>query len=340
MATNSETNGHSRVEPVERKVQLTGGSTYTVSLPKAWADQQQIEAGCPVNLYPAEDQLVVTRRERTVEENPHDTSIAADKYDTVALVSTIESMYTAGRDLIRIERIDETAKRRAVTKAVRQFVGLEIVSESERRLVAKSLLDVEKLTPEQTLEQLKRASQEVHREAIEAIVGSGGSNIHVCRHIETIDRLCALHSRRFQWSSADPSTMANGDQTSHMVSYLVAVQLKRIAEHAARIAALADRFERSPDQDVPVTLEAFDESARALLDRAVSGVLERAANPGSVLVDANSLLAEIAPQDGRCDRTRGDGGSSLGLALEVIAHTITRCIDIVTAELREQYRID
>ncbi len=39
-------------EPVERKVQLAGNSTFVVSLPKEWARAQDLESGASMYLYP------------------------------------------------------------------------------------------------------------------------------------------------------------------------------------------------------------------------------------------------------------------------------------------------
>ncbi|MFB6201106.1 MAG: AbrB/MazE/SpoVT family DNA-binding domain-containing protein [Halorhabdus sp.] len=38
-----------------RKVQLSGGTTYTVSLPKTWATEHGIEAGSVLALHPNDD---------------------------------------------------------------------------------------------------------------------------------------------------------------------------------------------------------------------------------------------------------------------------------------------
>ena len=41
-----------------RKVQITGGSTYTVSLPKEWATESGIEAGSKLAFYPEGNTLI------------------------------------------------------------------------------------------------------------------------------------------------------------------------------------------------------------------------------------------------------------------------------------------
>ncbi|MDX1745320.1 MAG: AbrB/MazE/SpoVT family DNA-binding domain-containing protein, partial [Halobacteriales archaeon] len=42
-----------------RKVQITGGATYTVSLPKDWARANGVEAGSAVAFYPDGETLVL-----------------------------------------------------------------------------------------------------------------------------------------------------------------------------------------------------------------------------------------------------------------------------------------
>ncbi|MFB6186424.1 MAG: AbrB/MazE/SpoVT family DNA-binding domain-containing protein, partial [Halobacteriaceae archaeon] len=43
----------------QRKVQVTGGSTYTVSIPKSWANQNDIEAGSEIVFFPDKDTLLM-----------------------------------------------------------------------------------------------------------------------------------------------------------------------------------------------------------------------------------------------------------------------------------------
>jgi len=46
-----------------RKVQVTGGSTYTVSIPKSWATENDVGAGSEVEFYPDGDSLLRRRNE-------------------------------------------------------------------------------------------------------------------------------------------------------------------------------------------------------------------------------------------------------------------------------------
>ncbi len=48
-----------------RKVQMTGGSTYTVSLPKTWATDNDVSSGTTVEFYPEGDELLLTPEQET-----------------------------------------------------------------------------------------------------------------------------------------------------------------------------------------------------------------------------------------------------------------------------------
>ncbi|MFW6176433.1 MAG: AbrB/MazE/SpoVT family DNA-binding domain-containing protein, partial [Thermoplasmatota archaeon] len=53
--------------PETRKVQITGGSTYIVSLPKSWVVEKEIDAGDSLILAPQEDGSIVVSPEREYE---------------------------------------------------------------------------------------------------------------------------------------------------------------------------------------------------------------------------------------------------------------------------------
>ncbi|MFB6211741.1 MAG: AbrB/MazE/SpoVT family DNA-binding domain-containing protein, partial [Halobacteriales archaeon] len=49
----------SNPEPIERKVQLAGGSTFTVSLPQEWGTTHEIKKGDTIYLYQDRDRLII-----------------------------------------------------------------------------------------------------------------------------------------------------------------------------------------------------------------------------------------------------------------------------------------
>ncbi|MFB6174144.1 MAG: AbrB/MazE/SpoVT family DNA-binding domain-containing protein, partial [Halobacteriales archaeon] len=104
-----------------RKVQVTGGSTYTVSIPKQWANDHGVEGGSTVAFYLENDALVLTprRREGSVEGTLDVTGLEGDD-----LVRAVITMYVSGFDVIALEADRISAdQRRAIREATQSLVG-------------------------------------------------------------------------------------------------------------------------------------------------------------------------------------------------------------------------
>ena len=327
-------------QAVERKVQLTGGSTYTVSLPKEWAGNHDIEPGCRVTLYSQGDQLVMTRSGREPDEEADATRITAGDDDPATLALSVAAAYTAGSERIHVGDVRTTEQRRALVDAFRRFVGLEVMTEDENSLVARTMLDVADLSPEQTLAQLERTTLEMHERAIDAIVEADGDvGPSIARQDDDVDRLFALVSRGFQQSLVDPAVTVSGG-LSPFEYYMAARQLERIADHAEKIATTAGRLDGAPPDDLATELVDVGERARAIDQRALSGLLESSDELGEIIADAEMLLAEIESIDEQLYERELTDGYHLGLVLDSIERTVQYGVNIAEAGLQAQHRSD
>ena len=300
---------------VERKVQLTGGSTYTVSLPKKWADRQGIEPGTPVRLHVRGDRLVMTRGEEPDDDSPG-TTIDASTQEPATLGLSVAAAYIAGCEGLRVENVGNGGKRRAVRRAIRRFVGLEVMTETEQSLSARTMLDVAELSPSQTLAQIERTALDMHHESIEALVSAEGDlGEQVAGQDDTVDRLFALVSRGFQRSLVDPAVTTEGDR-SPFEYYMAARQLERIADHAEKIATLAG------------LLDADD------ADNADNADL------GDVVAAAETLRADLTGLDERLyDRGLSDG-YLLGLVVDSLVRTTEYGLNIAEAGMQARHRAE
>ena len=83
-----------------RKVQVTGGSTYTVSLPKQWARSNGISGGSIVEFYPEEDSLLLTPRQ---DEEKVEGTLDIGGLEGEELTRAVVTMYVSGFDVITLE---------------------------------------------------------------------------------------------------------------------------------------------------------------------------------------------------------------------------------------------
>ena len=325
-------------DPIERKVQLTGGSTYTVSLPKGWAGGQHIEPGSTVNLYTRGDQLIITRG--TPESGSgRQARIDASDRDPATLALTVGSAYVSGCDEIRIEGLERTGDRRAVSRAIRRFVGLEVMAEDETGLTARTMLDAADLSPQQTLAQIERTTLEMHADAITAVVEADGElGDRIVRQDDTVDRLFALVSRGFQRSLVDPSVALSRNGLSSFEYYMAGRQLERVADHAEKIAEIATRVDAAPPEDIAEMLVAYGERSRDVLRDSLAGLLEADQDLSAVVSESEELLSDIEALDETLYTTDVEDRYHHGVVLDSIERTVQYGVNIAEAGLQAKYR--
>ncbi|PSQ38958.1 hypothetical protein BRD08_00300 [Halobacteriales archaeon SW_10_66_29] len=304
-------------EPIERKVQLTGGSTYTVSLPKDWAGEQDIEPGSLVNLYSQGDQLVMTQGDTGPADGEHVSTVTAADREPATVAHSVASAYIAGCDEVRIEDIRTADQRRAIVRTIRSFVGLEVMSEDNEGMVARTMLDAGTLSAEQTLAQIERTTMEMHEEAVKAVVDADGEvGAGIARQDDDVDRLFALVSRGFQQSLVDPAvTMGEHDALTPFEYYMAA------RETAADLVSLADR-------------------SRDIVGRSLSGMLDPASRTDHVIADAEELLSDIETTDQQLYERGLADGYLLGLVLDSVERTVQYGINVAEAGLQAEHRGD
>lgn len=325
-------------DPIERKVQLTGGSTFTVSLPKEWAQDQHIEAGSTLTLFARGNQLVLTSAEAMAETTKRAT-IDATARDSASLALDIGAAYVAGCDEITVTGLHNTADRRAVTRAIRGFVGLEVMSEDEQQLTARTMLDSADISPAQTMSQLERTTLDMHEQAIEAVTTADGERgALAARNDDTVDRLFALLSREFQLSLVDPGASLSRNGVSSFEYYMAARQLERIADHAEKIALIADRFEEAPPEEIAESLTSYGARARALVSDSLAGVFEDSGDLIQVREAASSVLADTEAFDETLYHSDRTEGYLLSVVLDSIVRTVQYSVNIAEIGLQAQYR--
>ncbi|MFT4946882.1 MAG: phosphate uptake regulator [Natronomonas sp.] len=324
-------------ERIERKVQLTGGSTYTVSLPKKWAQTYNIEPGETVTLYTRGEQLVLFRAPDQKGNVRDRIEIDTSQHDTATIRRQIEAAYTSGTDEIHLTGLADTTDRRAATEAMREFIGLEVMGEGEHSLTARTMLDAADLSAHRTLQQIQRTTLEMHEDAIRAVLDNdAGLGERIATQDETVDRLFALISREFQRSLVDPNIPLQRDHLSAFEYYMAARQLERIADHAEKIAITAGALEEPPATEVAESLEAYGTSAREIVREGIDGLFDDSISLSAVIGDAEELLTELSSFDEALHQSAED--YRLSVVLDSIVRTVQYGVNVAEAGLRAGYR--
>ena len=246
-----------------RKVQVTGGSTYTVSLPKEWATKNDVSSGTTVEFHAEDDLLLLTpQREDSRTEGELDIS----GLEEGELRRAVMTMYVSGFDIIRLTTDRMTAsQRRTVRDATQGLVGLEVIEEMPNEMVLQDLLDSSELSIENAVTRMELVALTMLEDAVEALVTDDDELAQdVIERDDDVDRLWFMTSRVFRTVLRNPTAATEIGFPRETIYDLQssARQLERIADHATKIAKLSLEVNEIPTNAAEPLQELRAEAAR------------------------------------------------------------------------------
>ena len=259
----------------ERKVQLTGGSTLTVSLPKEWATAVNVDAGDTLGLYPDGTRLVIESARG--DDNAKKTAVAVTGAPETEVRRIVLAFYTSGFNSVTLSDstgFDQT--RRAITDTTRNLVGLEIVNATENEITLKNLLNASTVSVSQSTEQMQQLAIAMHEDAVTALLDRDEQAANrVSDRDDQVDRLYAMVSRHFQRALGNPINAEELElERLELYDYqTTARQFERIADHAVKLAELVSRFEEPFPTDLTRQIKRAGDRSRDIVTQAASSLL-------------------------------------------------------------------
>ena len=258
-----------------RKVQVTGGSTYTVSIPKSWATENDIGAGSEVEFYPDGDSLVLIPR--TDDERTRGT-IDISQLRGQELTRAVTTMYVSGFDVIELEASEITAEQRStIREAVQSLVGLEVLEETRSRVVIRDLLDSSELSIHNAVTRMRLISLSMLEDAITALAELDHDLARdVIGRDDDLDRLWLVVSRIFRATLRTPKAAEElGLPREECFDYhSSARQLERVGDHATKIAHLTLNIDEPLPADVIDAIHELHEDAVEVIDAGMDALFE------------------------------------------------------------------
>jgi phosphate uptake regulator len=257
-----------------RKVQVTGGSTFTVSIPKEWATDNEVEAGSRVAFHPEGDSLILTP---VSDEGRTEGSLDVAGLEGEELRRAVMTMYVSGFDVISLEadRIT-TDQRRRIRGATQSLVGLEVLEETSDRVVVRDLLDSSELSIHNAVDRMRLIASSMLEDAVEALAADDEDLARdVIQRDDDVDRLYMVVSRIFRATLRSPTAAEElGLPRETCFDYhSSARQLERVADHATKIAHLSLELEGTPPTEVTESLRDLQQSAAAVIEDAMAALV-------------------------------------------------------------------
>ncbi|MCU4753914.1 AbrB/MazE/SpoVT family DNA-binding domain-containing protein [Halobacteria archaeon AArc-curdl1] len=309
-----------------RKVQVTGGSTYTVSLPKSWATDNEVSAGSTVEFYPEDDALLLTPQS---ESHRQEGTLDVSNLEGERLTRAVMTMYVSGFDIIRLEagRIT-TNQRRAIRSATQGLVGVEVLEETTDSVVIQDLLDSSELSIVNAVTRMRLIASAMLEDAVTSVITNEDDIARdVIERDDDVDRLWLVVSRIFRATLRSPRASEElGVSREDCFDYhSSARQLERIADHAVKISKLALKLEEIPDE-VAEAIEALHDDAFEVFEKSMDALFAEDSDEATEL--GHAALESVLGIDEHTrvidDRLRGLDSveaQSLGLIVDSLSRS-------------------
>ncbi len=317
-----------------RKVQLTGGSTYIISLPKAWANEKDLKPGDTLTVTPRSDGTIVISSERDFEKKVNTKQLDLEGYDPNTIIRSLIGTYMAGYTMVELtdKKGIKPDIRSAIMKFTRMVIGPEIIEESEIRIILKDLIDPSEFSQRKGLRRMYLMVKKMHEDAIQSF--EEGDTIlakDVIERDNDVDRLYWMITKHYNMLLSNPRLIDNLEITrERSLGYmLVSRAMERIGDHAVRIAKnamiLSDGFKEGLKQDIKkeseLSMEILNCAAKSFFDEDLKKANE-SIDMREKLEKMNDKLMKTVKEERKVDVT------PLSYTLESISRTGSYATDI------------
>ncbi len=277
-----------------RKVQVTGGGTYFVTLPKSWAEGVGITRGCEVKLHEnATGSLLVMPQSL---KRGNRISICLDGKDSSWIERAIISCYITGFDVIegQAERISPT-QRGAVREATQALVGLEIMDETQDHVSLHCVVSVSEFEVNVTLKRILAITSAMMSDAVTSFVNveSDLAKDVIQRDMEA-DRLTLLVYRELGLLLRDlllESEIGMSRVLFHEYKN-VAKTLERTGDHAVKISRAALSLSTAPSDETTGDIIKLDNEAETLISKSVEAFMNADVDLAQAVLEGRDTTEE------------------------------------------------
>lgn len=328
-----------------RKLQLTGGSTFVVSLPKKWIDELKMKIGDEVILIknPNKSFTILSVFDK-FETRKSIIEISKDDSEE-SLKRKIIAIYLAGYKIIEIIskgiRIQPNH-----TKTIRELVrtsmiGTEIVESSSESIRIQILTRLPELSFEVALRRMYLMASNMHYEAIDALGKMDNEAAQeVIKMDDEVDRFSLYMLRNlFQAVQSGEILLEIGlKKPTDCLAYRTVIRcIERIADHAVLIAKRIKFLQTPIDKKTIQSINHLSESAVNIFENSIQALTK---NDYS-LAEKVAIQASKTVQDEKevmSNLKDSDSSSVIKFVLEDIRRTVEYSTDIAEVVINENIR--
>jgi len=323
-----------------RKLQVTGGSTYIISLPKKWITQNQLGKGSVITIRGEDGGLLsIIPSEAAIQQKSDEAFVkVSSKENSSAIIRKTVSTYLIGYNLINIKAEKQqqlsSKQRNEIKDFVRHMlVGTEIVTDTPSQLTLQVLLSYPELSVQSALRRMCIITSSMHKDAITALKELDHQAAKgIITTDNEVDRFNLYIVRQLKMAIQNQRIIKEIGLTNarDCLGYrLVTKSVERTADHAANIAENVLAIKKRLSPEILEKVEKMSAISVSMFETAIEALFKQDFNLAESVIektrDVISLEKEIISS---FQKTGSEESANLRLIIESIRRTAEYSSDI------------
>jgi len=265
----------------KRKIQLTGGSTYILSLPKRWVVEMGIKEGDEVEMEKRDGSLVVFLSPKRKEKSEVVVKVSPDESPN-ALARRVISLYLVGCNVIRLKAKEgriSPAQREVLKNFVRtKLVGMEVITDLPGEMVLQVLMSYPELSVKDALKRMCLIAMSMREDVMEALESR---NKELAKDVvvrdDEVDRFGMYIIRQLKSAVEDPRLIREIGLESgrECLGYRIVTKIvERVSDHLALVAQNLLQLKEEVPVEVVRSMKEMEKVAFSVFEDAVNALFE------------------------------------------------------------------
>jgi phosphate uptake regulator len=225
-----------------RKLVKSGAASHTIALPKEWLDKNNLNKGDLLYITEKNNELVISSDTKKPKIEKKEISISVDKKEINTIRRQTISAYINNYSIFTFHGDSLNKNLEEIRKILDNFLALEIVEQTNTKLVAKDFLNLEEFSITNTIRRMDMLTRSIISDAKK---GEKESQALEFRDYE-VDKLLFLISRLIRSNLEEPSSKL--PNTKALSVWWLAKNLESISDAAKKISRIFNK-ESSPIYD-------------------------------------------------------------------------------------------
>lgn len=226
---------------ITRRIQVTGGSTYIISLPSRWVKVNNFTKGSELSLDEINNNLIISGANAKRQETVKKVNLS-EKVDRAALQRALTSFYIANFDTLVVKTSGHMTQeiREEIKNFARLVMGVEIFEESSNSIVLQNVLDSASFPLSKAV---RRMSMNVSTMIKDVITGMSENDIDLLDTVSQRDD----DVDRYQWYVYREVRRKSTEDSNNIFYLILSRILERIADHSVNLCRI---WKNKPKSDI------------------------------------------------------------------------------------------